>query len=63
VRQTTRRSPEHQLAEAEVARFRGQLGPFVVAAETTRMPMLFTDAITQGHRIVFANDSFLSLTG
>lgn len=55
---------EHQkLAEAEVESFQEHLGPFVVAAETTRMPMVFTDAIGPDNAIIFANDSFLSLTG
>lgn len=39
------------------------LGPFVVAAETTRMPMMFTDAKAPGHPIIFANDAVLALTG
>ena len=43
--------------------FRQNLGPFVVAAETTRTPMVFMDARRGGHRITFANDSFLSLLG
>lgn len=56
--------PEDQEGtEAEVQRFREQLGPFVVAAETTRMPMVFTNAGEPDNPIVFANDSFLSLTG
>jgi PAS domain S-box-containing protein len=38
-------------------------GPFVVAAETTRMAMLFTDACAVGNPIIFANDAFLTLTG
>ena len=50
-------------AEAEVDRFRHDLGPFVVAAETTRMAMVFTDAKAGGNPIIFANDSFLLLTG
>lgn len=55
---------EHQQeAEAEVERFRDQLGPFVVAAETTRMPMVFTNAKEPDDPIIFANDSFLELTG
>lgn len=37
------RSGTQEDAEAEVECFRKQLGPFVVAAETTRMPMLFTN--------------------
>jgi hypothetical protein len=38
------KSDDQKVAEAEVDSFRKDLGPFVVAAETTRMPMLFTDA-------------------
>src|SRR6202045_1799245 len=59
----TNKSEEQKVAEAEVESFRKDLGPFVVAAETTRMAMVFTDAKESGHPIIFANDSFLSLTG
>lgn len=54
---------EQAAAEADVAEFRDKLGPFVVAAEKTRMAMLFTDAKTADNPIVFANDAFLRLTG
>jgi PAS domain S-box-containing protein len=54
---------EQKAAEADVEGFRRDLGPFVVAAETTRMPMVFTDAKKPDHPIIFANDSFLKLTG
>jgi PAS domain S-box-containing protein len=57
------KSGEQKAAEAEVESFRKDLGPFVVAAETTRMAMVFTDAKEPGNPIIFANDSFLSLTG
>src|ERR1700730_17914033 len=57
------KSKEQKSAEAEVESFRKDLGPFVVAAETTRMPMLFTDATAPDNPTIFANDSFLSLTG
>ncbi len=50
-------------AEAEVEEFKKDLGPFVVAAETTRMAMVFTDAKEPDNPIIFANDSFLKLTG
>ncbi|MBL0375485.1 PAS domain-containing protein [Rhizobium sp. KVB221] len=50
-------------AEAAVEGFRQDLGPFVVAAETTRMAMLFTDSTQPGNPIIFANDAFLELTG
>lgn len=48
--------------EAAVNVFRDDLGTFVVAAEKTRMPMIFTDA-RFGHAILFVNDAFLGLTG
>jgi PAS domain S-box-containing protein len=59
----SKKSEEQKDAEAEVESFRKDLGPFVVAAETTRMAMVFTDAKESGNPIIFANDSFLSLTG
>ena len=59
----TKKSEEQKGAEAEVERFRQNLGPFVVAAETTRMAMVFADAMEPDNPIIFANDSFLSLTG
>lgn len=52
-----------QTAEAAVDQFRQQRGPFVVAAEKTRMAMIFTDASDPDNPIVFANDAFLALTG
>ena len=57
------KSEEQKDAEAEVEGFQDDLGPFVVAAETTRMAMVFTDAKEPGHPIIFANDAFLALTG
>jgi PAS domain S-box-containing protein len=58
-----RKSAGQKRAEATVEGFRRHLGPFVVAAETSRKPMLFTDAKAPGHPIIFVNDSFLALTG
>jgi PAS domain S-box-containing protein len=57
------KSGEQKIAEAEVEGFRKDLAPFVVAAETTRMAMVFTDAKGPDNPIIFANNSFLSLTG
>ncbi|HZL59757.1 MAG TPA: HWE histidine kinase domain-containing protein [Stellaceae bacterium] len=57
------KSKEQKDAEAEVESFREDLGPFVVAAEKTRMAMVFSDAKESDNPIIFANDSFLSLTG
>jgi len=54
---------EQKAAEAEIEEFKEFLGPFVIAAETTRMPMVFTDAKEADNPIVFANDAFLKLTG
>ena len=59
----TKKTEEQKDAEAEVDDFRQDLGPFVVAAETTRMPMVFTDATEPDHPVIFANDAFLLLTG
>ncbi len=59
----TRKSTEQKKAEADVEGFREDLGPFVVAAETTRMAMVFSDAKAAGNPIIFANDAFLHLTG
>jgi PAS domain S-box-containing protein len=58
-----KKSAKQVEAEADVERFRHDLGPFVVAAEATRMPMLFTDAKAPNNPIIFANNAFLSLTG
>ena len=57
------KSGKQKAAEADVEGFKEDLGPFVVAAETTRMPMVFTDAKTAGHPIIFVNEAFLKLTG
>ncbi len=54
---------EQKAAEAEVEAFRRDLGPFVVAADTTRMPMVFTDAKKPDNPIIFVNDAMLKLTG
>ena len=40
----TGKSSEQKTAESEVEGFKESLGPFVVAAETTRMAMVFADA-------------------
>ncbi len=57
------KSDSQRTAEAGVESFRKELGPFVVAAETTRMAMLFTDPKELGNPIIFVNDAFLELTG
>ncbi|NTH16449.1 PAS domain S-box protein [Agrobacterium rhizogenes] len=57
------KSDGQKIAEAEVDGFRRDLGPFVVAAETTRMAMVFTDAKKSDNPIIFVNDAFLDLTG
>lgn len=57
------KSPEQTAAEAGIDGFRQDRGPFVVAAERTRMAMVFTDADAPGNPLVFANEAFLKLTG
>ena len=52
-----------RIAERQVDGFREKLGPFVVAADTSRAPMVFTNDAEIGHPIIFANDAFLELTG
>lgn len=61
--QIVAKSEEQKDAEAEVEGFHDDLAPFVVAAETTRMAMVFTAAKEPGNPIIFANDAFLALTG
>lgn len=58
-----RKSEKQDAAEGDVEDLRQEGGPFVVAAEETRMPMVFMDAKAAGNPIIFANDSFLALTG
>ena len=58
-----KKSDEQKVSEAEVENFQSDLGPFVVAAEKTRMAMVFTDAKKPDNPIIFANDSYLALTG
>jgi PAS domain S-box-containing protein len=58
-----KKSAEQKRAEGKVKDFQEDLGPFVVAAEMTRMPMVFADAKEANNPIIFANDAFLSLSG
>ena len=57
------KNQEQKDAEAEVTEDKDETSPFVIAAETTRMPMVFTNAGEADNPIIFANDSFLKLTG
>jgi PAS domain S-box-containing protein len=57
------KSSEQAAAETVIEKLEERCGPFVVAAETTRMAMVFTDARQSGNPIIFANDAFLELTG
>ncbi len=43
--------------------FHRAMGPFVVAVESTRMPMIFTDRLETDNPVVFANNAALTLTG
>jgi two-component system sensor kinase FixL len=60
---TENSAESHQNAVSAIDEFKNNLGPFIVAVETTRLAMIFTDAKTHGNLIAFANDSFLELTG
>ena len=57
------KSEGQKAAEAQVEGFRASLGPFVVAADTTRMAMVLPARSEPGNPIIFTNDSFLALTG
>ncbi len=57
------KATRQKIAEGAVESFRTNLGPFVVAAETTHSAMVFTNAAEPGNPIVFANDAFLLLSG
>ena len=54
------KSEEQKDTESEG--FQGDLGPFVAAAEATRMAMVFSGAKGGDNPIIFATDGFLSLT-
>jgi hypothetical protein len=47
------KSKEQQAAESEVESFRKHLGPFVVAAETTRVATVFADSKEANHPVNF----------
>lgn len=51
------------VAEMNLRDFQEGLGPFVVAAETTRIPMIFTNAQSSENEIIYVNNSFVELTG
>jgi PAS domain S-box-containing protein len=51
------------VAERHIEAVRQQGGVFVEAVRRTRMPMLVTDATLPGNPIVFANQSFVELSG
>jgi PAS domain S-box-containing protein len=54
---------ERTVAERHIDAVRQQGGVFVEAVRRTRMPMLVTDATLPGNPIVFANQSFVDLSG
>lgn len=49
-------------AKASIRGFNGAVSLFVVAAQTTIMPIILTDAKVARNPIVFVNNSFLALT-
>jgi PAS domain S-box-containing protein len=54
---------ERTVSERHIEAVRQQGGMFVEAVRRTRMPMLVTDATLPGNPIVFANPSFVDLSG
>lgn len=54
---------ERTLAEGKIENLRLEGGIFVEAVRATRMPMAVTDPTLPGNPIVFANQSFLRLSG
>lgn len=58
-----RKNKKREKAEDSVARELDAGGPFVAVVQNTRMPIVFSDPHLPGNPIIFANDSFLKLTG
>ncbi|WP_210494996.1 putative bifunctional diguanylate cyclase/phosphodiesterase [Microvirga antarctica] len=56
-------TPDQTVSEDHIEAVREQGGMFVEAVRRTRMPMLVTDATLPGNPIVFANHSFVALSG
>jgi PAS domain S-box-containing protein len=57
------KSKGQKTAENDISAARKAGGPFVTASDRIRMPMVFSDPNLPGNPIVYANKSFLSLTG
>lgn len=56
-------TPERTRSERQLDEVRERGGFFVDAVRLTRMPMIVTDATLPGNPIIFANPSFLKLSG
>lgn len=56
-------TPERTQSELQINNIRERGGVFVEAVRLTRMPMIVTDASLPRNPIVFANESFLRLSG
>lgn len=56
-------TPARTLAERHIEAIRQHGGIFVDAVRLTRMPMIVTDATLPGNPIIFANQSFMELSG
>src|SRR3954471_1963869 len=54
---------ERSMAERHIEAVGEQGGMFVEAVRRTRMPMIVTDATLPGNPILFANQSFIDLSG
>ena len=55
--------PSQGASVRALEKFREDGGPFVEATERTRMPMVFLDHEGANQSIIYANESFLKLTG
>ena len=55
------KSKAQEKAEAEIRLYQDGRGPFVLACESSKLPMIFTDAADPENRIVYANESMLQL--
>ena len=60
---THRTEPAPQSMQIDLDQPYIELGPFVVAAQSTQLATAFTDGQADRHPVLLANDAFLALTG
>jgi len=59
----SRTRPGQKRAEESIKAVRAKGGPFVIAVEATRMPMVVTDPTVADNPIIYANAAFLEMCG